>query len=208
MNLDSVISVLDMLGIAVFAVSGALVAARKEMDIVGFMLIGTVTGIGGGTLRDLLLGSTPVFWVKQPAYVLITIGASALTYFFARFVASRMRWLTWADAVGLSVFCIIGAEAARAVTDNAVIIVVMAMLTATFGGILRDILCGEFPLLLKPEIYATAALVGATAYLGLLGLDVGRDAAAIGGIGLAFAVRGAAIAFNLKLPTYGPRPPT
>ena len=208
MNLDSVISLLDMLGIAVFAVSGALVAARKEMDIVGFVLIGTVTGIGGGTLRDLLLGAAPVYWVKQPAYVLITIGASVLTYFFARFVNSRLRWLTWADAVGLSVFCIIGAEAARAVTDSAVIIIVMAMLTATFGGILRDVLCGEFPLLLKPEIYATAALIGAAAYLALLAAGLGRDPSAIAGFVAAFAVRGAAIRFNLRLPTYRSRPPS
>jgi uncharacterized membrane protein YeiH len=208
MNLDSVINLLDMLGIAVFAVSGALVAARKEMDIVGFMLIGTVTGIGGGTLRDLLLGTAPVYWVKQPAYVLITIGASVLTYFFARFVNSRLRWLTWADAVGLSVFCIIGAEAARAVTGSAVIIIAMAMMTATFGGILRDVLCGEFPLLLKPEIYATAALIGAAAYLGLLALGIGRDPSAIAGFVAAFMVRGSAIVFNLRLPTYRSRPPS
>ena len=207
MSFESAIAILDTFGIVVFAVSGALVAARKEMDIVGFALIGTVTGIGGGTLRDLLLGQAPVYWVKEPIYLMVTVGASALTFFLAPFIGSRLRWLTWADAVGLSVFCIIGADAALAVTGNPVIAIVMAVLTATFGGILRDVLCGEFPLLLSPEIYATAALAGGGVHVALLSMGIEADISAVAGFLVALVVRGAAIAFNLRLPRYRSRPP-
>ena len=208
MSFESAISILDMFGIVVFAISGALVAARKEMDIVGFALIGTVTGIGGGTLRDLFLGQAPVYWVKDPTYLMITVAASTVTYFVAPFIGSRLRWLTWADAVGLSVFSIIGADAALAVTGSPVIAIVMAVLTATFGGILRDVLCGELPLLLRPEIYATAAMAGGGAHVGLLALEVGANASAVAGFLVALGVRGAAIAFDLRLPRYHSRPPS
>lgn len=201
--LDNVITALNFFGIVVFAISGGLVAARKGMDIFGFALIGTVTGIGGGTLRDLLLGSTPVFWIEEPIFLLATVVAGSLTYGIAKLVESRFRALLWADAVGLALFAITGTEAAMATGVHPLVGAVMGMMTATFGGVLRDVLCNEYPLLLRPEIYASAALAGAVTYIALIWADVDRTVAAIVGFVVALLIRGLAISLSLKLPYYG-----
>ena len=195
----------DLAGVAVFALSGALTAARKQMDLFGFVLIATVTGIGGGTLRDLLLGLTPVFWVREPVYVYVTTGAALLGFVTAHLVESRYRLLLWADAVGLSVFCLLGAEAALAAGVPHVIAVVMGLLSAVFGGLVRDILCHETPLILRKEIYATAALLGATVYVGLAALELERPWCLLAGFLAAFLLRALAILKGLSLPTYDKR---
>jgi len=201
--LDNVITALNFFGIVVFAISGGLVAARKGMDIFGFALIGTVTGIGGGTLRDLLLGSTPVFWINEPLFLLVTVVAGSLTYGIARLVESRFRALLWADAVGLALFAITGTEAAMATGVHPMVGAVMGMMTATFGGVLRDVLCNEYPLLLRPEIYASAALAGAVTYIALIWAEADRTVAAIVGFVVALLIRGLAIRLSLTLPYYG-----
>src|SRR5258708_7814301 len=164
---DLVIATLDGFGVAVFAVTGALVASRKEMDIFGFALLATVTGIGGGSVRDLLLG-VPVFWVREPAYVAICVAVSAVVFFTAHIPESRYRLLMWLDAVGLAFFCVVGAGKGLAAGAGPFIAVVMAVITASFGGIIRDVIGGERPFLLRKEIYFTAALAGG------LGFGCGR----------------------------------
>jgi uncharacterized membrane protein YeiH len=203
LNVTLLVTTLDMIGVAVFAVTGALVASRKQMDIVGFIFLGTVTGIGGGTVRDLVLGVTPVFWVKDPTYLLVCVGCSVLTFFVAHMFKSRLRLLIWLDAVGLALFCVLGAE--KALAHGPVVAAAMGVVTATMGGMIRDILGGESPVILRRDIYATAALVGAVAYLAMLPL-VSRDIALFAGFSAALLLRGLALVKGWSLPVYRPRP--
>ncbi|GAB4166983.1 MAG: trimeric intracellular cation channel family protein [Thalassobaculales bacterium] len=197
---------LDWIGLAVFATSGALVASRKEMDIFGFCLLGTVTGIGGGTLRDLLLGVAPVFWVRDPAPVMLCVAVSALAFFTAHIPQSRYRALLWLDAAGLGLFAVVGAERALATGCGPFIAVTMGVVTATFGGILRDILGGESPVVLRREIYVTAALAAALVHVGMVTAGAPEAGATLVGAMAGFGVRGAAIIGNWSLPRYRPRP--
>ena len=206
MTLDTVTFVLDWIGIFVFAVTGALVASRKQMDIFGFALLGSVTGIGGGTLRDLLLGLSPVFWVREPVYLVVCVLVSCAVFFTAHLASSRYRVLLWLDAAGLALFAVAGAEIALRTGADPVVAVAMGVITATFGGIVRDILGAESPIVLSREIYVTAALAGSATYVALIGLTVPHDGALIAGFALAFAVRGAALYWVWSLPRYRPRP--
>ena len=129
--LQPFITVLDWFGLCVFAVTGALVASRKEMDIVGFALLGSVTGIGGGTIRDVLLGAEPVFWVKQPTYLLTCVAVAVIMFFVAHIPQSRERMLLWFDAVGLALFSVTGADSALAHGASPTIAVAMGIATAT-----------------------------------------------------------------------------
>ena len=200
--MTSILGLLDYSGAVVFAISGALVAARARMDIVGFALIGIVTGIGGGTLRDLLLGRLPVFWVDQPVYLLLCIAASTVTFFTVPLIASRLTMLLWADAVGLAVFAVLGADTAHAAGAPFTIATSMGVVTATFGGIIRDVLCRETPLILLKEIYATAALLGALTYLAALQLEAGKPAAVLAGCLITFVLRGVGLVYGLSLPAF------
>jgi uncharacterized membrane protein YeiH len=197
-----VIELLNYFGIVVFAVSGALAAARARMDVVGFAMLGVVTGIGGGSLRDLLLGRLPVFWIEQPQYIVLCVVASLVTFVSVPIIASRLRLLLWADAVGLAVFAVLGAQTALAVDAPLIIAALLGVVSATFGGIIRDIICRETPLILLKEIYATAALVGALLYVCLIELEVGAIAAMLAGCGVTFAVRGLALVYSLSLPAF------
>jgi uncharacterized membrane protein YeiH len=201
--IETITGLLDLCGVAVFAVTGALVASRKQMDIVGFAFLGTVTGIGGGTVRDLVLGATPVFWVREPIYLLVCIGASIVVFFAAHVPRSRIVWLMWLDALGLALFCVLGAE--KALAHGPVVAAVMGVVTATMGGMIRDILGGESPVILRREIYATAALLGALVFLAALQV-LSRDAALLSGGLAAFMLRGLALAKGWSLPVYRPRP--
>jgi uncharacterized membrane protein YeiH len=202
---DLVIATLDWFGVAVFAVTGALVASRKEMDIFGFELLATVTGIGGGSVRDLLLG-VPVFWVREPAYVAICVAVSAVVFFTAHIPESRYRLLMWLDAVGLAFFCVVGAGKGLAAGAGPFIAIVMAVITASFGGIFRDVIGGESPFLLRKEIYVTAALAGALVFVGGRAAGVPDAAGAIAGFLTCFCIRGLGLRYRLALPTYRPRP--
>ena len=202
----TLIVALDLLGVAVFAVTGALVASRKQMDIVGFALLATVTGIGGGTLRDLVLGAQPVFWVQQPLYVVVCIVVAVAVFFTAHIPQSRYRLLLWLDAVGLSFFCVVGADKALEAGSGWFIAIVMGVITATFGGIVRDVLGGEVPVILKKEIYATAALAGSAAFVAATMAGIPGIAAALAGFAVCLLIRGAALRRGWSLPAYRARP--
>jgi uncharacterized membrane protein YeiH len=202
---ESFIHWLDLCGVGVFAASGALTASRKQMDLVGFCLIATVTGIGGGTLRDLLLDRGAVSWVNDPSTIVLCFAVAAALFFTAHHIESRFRALLWADAVGLAVFCVGGAEIALSAGAPALVAVLMGVMTATFGGILRDVLCAEVPLILRREIYATAAAAGAITYVALEAAEAGWIAQVVG-FGVGFGARAIGIVTGFSLPTYRSRP--
>ena len=194
----------DLLGVAVFAASGALVASRKRMDLIGFGLMASLTGVGGGTLRDLLLGR-PVFWVVDASYIQVCLVIAAALFAGAHIIQRRYIVLLWADAIGVAAYAVMGAELARQAGAGAAISIVMGVMTATFGGLIRDVVCGETPLVLRREVYATAAAAGAALYIVLVGLGVALPLAALAGLAGGFALRAAGIAFGLSLPVYRPR---
>jgi uncharacterized membrane protein YeiH len=203
--LDSIAQFLDWFGLCVFALTGALVASRKQMDIVGFALLGSVTGIGGGTIRDVLMGALPVFWVQKPAYLLTCVLVSCVAFFVAHLIQSRQRLLIWADAVGLALFSVTGADIAQNQGAGAVISIALGVATATFGGIIRDILGGDSPVILRREIYVTASFFGASVFAALEHFDLSKNVAIVGGFLAAFLLCASAIAFNLSLPVFSNR---
>jgi uncharacterized membrane protein YeiH len=204
---ESTIAVLDWLGIVAFTMTGALVASRNQMDAVGFVLLGTVTGIGGGTIRDLLLNVHPVLWIEHPEYLAVCIGVSLLVFFTAHLVHSRLRLLLWADAVGLALFATVGAERAISVGSPALVAIIMGVITACFGGIIRDLLGETRSIVFSYEIYVTAALGAALAYVSLHLLGFPREVAVIAGVAVGFALRAGALLRGWSLPRYHPRPP-
>jgi uncharacterized membrane protein YeiH len=203
--LDALLGWLDVAGVAVFAVSGALVAAQKRLDLVGFTVIAVLTGFGGGTLRDLLLGRTPIFWLQRPELI-AAAGAAAFAVFMLRpRPAGEFTALLWADAVGMALYAVLGAEIALLSGAQPWAAVLLGVVTASFGGVLRDVVCDEIPLLFQKEIYALAALAGAATFVALRLNGIWRDPALLIGVAVGFAIRGAAIRFGWSLPTYRPR---
>ena len=203
--LTTFLSSLDWFGTAVFAVTGALVASRKRMDIAGFMLLATATGIGGGSLRDVMLGALPVFWVREPVYLAICLVVAVVTFFLAHIPESRYRTLLWLDAAGLALFCVVGAEKALTAGAGGFVAVAMGVVTATLGGVIRDVLGGESPLILRKEIYVTAALAGAFAYVALAAVSVPKAVAAMAGFVACFVIRALALHYGWSLPVYRER---
>jgi uncharacterized membrane protein YeiH len=199
------ILILDFAGVAVFAATGALAASRKQLDIIGFLFFAGVTGIGGGTLRDLIL-DVPVFWVVNHDYLLVCAAVSVLVFFTAHLVESRYRLLLWLDAVGLCAYSVMGAAKGLVVTGSPVIAMVTGMLTATFGGILRDLLAGEPSVLLKPEIYVTAAGTGAAVFTAGTLLGLPNELSAPCAFASAFIVRGGALKYGWRFRSYKGRP--
>jgi len=197
---------LDYAGVAVFAATGALAASRKQLDMIGFVFLAAVTGIGGGTFRDIVLGATPVFWVQQPVYLLVCAGVAVIVYVTAHLVESRYRLLLWLDAIGLSAYSVMGAAKGLAVSGSPVVALVTGMMTATLGGILRDLLSGEPSVLMRPEIYVSAALAGAGGFVTASLIGAPLIAASAAGLILAFAVRGGAIRYGWAFTPYKPRP--
>jgi uncharacterized membrane protein YeiH len=201
----NLITLLDYAGVAVFAATGALSASRKQLDIVGFIFLAAITGIGGGTLRDVIL-NIPVFWIGNTDYVLICTVAAIFVFFTAHKVASRWKWLLWLDAIGLAAFAAMGAAKGFAITGSPVVAIITGMLTATFGGILRDIVAGEPSVLLRPEIYITAAGAGAGAYVLADSMLAAPNVSATIAFIVAFVVRGGALWFGWTFAPYKSRP--
>ena len=191
----------DVLAAVVFAVSGALVASRKRMDVMGFMWLAVITGVGGGTVRDLIL-NVPVFWVQNPVHVSACLVTAVVMHFVAPRVESRYKTLLWFDAFGLALVTVAGTAKALDLGAAALVAIAMGAVTGAVGGIIRDTL-GHVPsVLLRHEIYVTASVLGACAYVGLNGLGIDRLAAMIAGFLVTFGVRGLAIAFGWSLPVF------
>lgn len=198
------LQIFDYIGVAVFAVTGGIVASRKQLDFIAFLFFATLTGIGGGTLRDLLLG-VPVFWVENEVYLLVCFAVSVVVWFFAQMIERLNKPLRWADAIGISAYSVMGAAKSLSVHDAVLVAILMGVATATFGGVLRDTIAREPTSIVKPEIYVSAAFAGAGSFV--LAIQIGAPllAAAAAGAALALVLRGGAILHGWTLPGYGGR---
>lgn len=188
----------DRIGTFVFALSGGVAAVRREMDLFGVVMLAFLPAVGGGTLRDILLDQ-PIFWLADTA-VLGFAAAGGLVAFFAANAVDRWKPLRWADAMGLALFAVTGAAKAGDLGYGPVVMILMGTVTATFGGLLRDVVANREPLVLKEDIYATAAMLGACVYWGLDRSPATSAMAFAGGCAAAFLLRGAAIIWRLSLP--------
>jgi uncharacterized membrane protein YeiH len=198
----TLLSVLDYAGVATFAASGALMAAERRQDVLTFLFFAAITGVGGGTLRDLLIGAK-VFWVVDPGYVIVC-SAVAVLIWLTRGRGIPAQTLLWLDAAGLCVYAVVGAAKAEALGISPPVCVVMGVLTATFGGIIRDVLANEPSILLRREIYISAAIVSATVFVVLRVLGLESIWASVAAVPLGFAVRAGAIVWGWSLPAFMP----
>ena len=196
---------LDLFGTVIFAITGALAAGRKNLDMFGVVVLSLATALGGGTLRDVALGSLPVFWVSDPLYIIIATAASLGTFAVARFHRLPEGLLQVADAFGLAVFTVIGAERALEKGAAAPVAILMGMVTGVAGGMIRDILSGEVPLILRREIYATASLSGAAVFVGLGAVCPTLCPGMWIGAAVTLGLRLAAIKWDLSLPQFFPK---
>jgi uncharacterized membrane protein YeiH len=194
---------LDLIGVAVFAISGALAAGRRGLDLIGVIVLGTVTAIGGGTIRDLLLDRHPIFWLADPAYLIVIIASALFTVAYARWRPAPHAALLVADALGLALFSVVGAQIAEGAGLPVVSCILLGTVTGTAGGVVRDVLTAEVPLVLRRgNLYATAAIAGTSTYflLQLAGVPHGR--ASLAGMAVCAALRFASIWWGLKLPVF------
>lgn len=199
---------LDYASVLVFALTGALVASRQQLDPVGFVFMAALTAVGGGTLRDLILGRAEVFWVARPSLIVVAAVAAMVVFWTAHRFESRYRLLLWLDASALAVAVPAGVGVAMAGIFNPVIVVIMGVITGTFGGLMRDVVGNEVPLVLKQgELYLTAAFGGALSAVLLFWLGSGRVEALVTCGIVTFVLRAGSLVWGWKLPVYRPRPP-
>lgn len=196
----SLLYALDLVGTAAFAASGALAGIRRKMDLFGVMVLGLVTAIGGGTLRDLLLGDNPPFCFKNETYLYLAVAVSLLTFALYRHMNSMRQSLLFFDAIGLGTFVVIGTEKALYFKLGLLGAVMMGVITATAGGITRDVLANQIPLILRKEIYASACLTGSILLVLLVHAGTDRSLALLIAAATVIAVRLLAIRFNWALP--------
>ncbi|MGJ8603316.1 MAG: trimeric intracellular cation channel family protein [Marivita sp.] len=204
----TLIALLDHAAVLVFALTGALVASRAQLDVIGFSFLAILTGVGGGTLRDVLLDRNPVFWMTDPTYLGVALAAAFLVFFTAHLIESRYTAILWLDAAALAFAVAAGAQIAETLGQGAAIIVVMGVVTGCLGGLMRDVVANEVPLVLKQgELYVTCAVAGAAvvAFAPLLGIS--PTLTILGSAALTFGLRAGSIAFGWSLPVYKSRPP-
>lgn len=191
---------LDIIGTMVFAMSGVLTAAEKKLDLFGASVIGVVTAVGGGTTRDLLLGITPVTWLSSPVYLYVIIAGVVIAILFRRILASLRRTLFLFDTIGIGVFTVIGLEKALNLGVHPAVAVVMGMTTAVVGGVIRDTLNNDLPLIFHREIYATACITGALVYLLMRWLGLEPALIQLLTVVVIISIRLLSIYFNWSMP--------
>lgn len=191
-----------LVAITAEAMSGAIMGMRRGMDLFGIIMIGTVTALGGGTVRDMLLGHYPLGWIAHPEYLLFTGGAAVVTAFVARYLHHLRTVFLLVDGLGLVAFCVIGCDIAMAAKMHPAIVVLAGMITGVFGGLLRDILCNQMPLVLQREVYATVALFTGSLYVALLHFKIDSAVAQLASIAAGFAFRLLAVYFSWRLPNF------
>lgn len=164
--MNEIVTLLDIVGVFVYAISGGLMASSKRLDPFGVFIIAFVTSLGGGTLRDTLIGRSPVFWMVDPVYVYIIITGAVTSVIFRHKMEKLRKTLSLFDTIGLGIFTVIGIEVGIAEELNPIIILSLGVITGSFGGVIRDILVNEIPVIFKKEIYATASILGGMFYMG------------------------------------------
>ncbi|KII79954.1 TRIC cation channel family protein [Vibrio renipiscarius] len=197
------IYLIDLFGTAIFAISGVLLAGRLKMDPFGVAVLGSVTAIGGGTIRDMALGATPVFWIKDTNYIWVILITCLITMIIVR-RPKRLAWwiLPVCDAVGLAVFVGIGVEKAMMYQESALIAIIMGVITGCGGGIIRDVLAREVPMVLRSEVYATACIAGGAFHTTALAMGFSNDASFLAGVISTLIIRLGAIRWHLSLPIF------
>ncbi|WP_187429065.1 hypothetical protein ROLI_004650 [Roseobacter fucihabitans] len=204
----SLISFLDYASVFVFALTGALVASRQQLDIVGFAFVACLTAVGGGTVRDVLLDRNPIFWIAQPTYIGVACGAALLVFLTAHLFESRLKTLIWLDSFALAVAVPAGTGVALALDQPILVVVLMGTITGCMGGLLRDVVLDDVPLVLKQgELYVTAAFAGATAAAFARPYFADPLPALVLCASVTWALRAGSLAFGWRLPAYKSRPP-
>lgn len=204
----TLLGALDIASVAVFALTGALVASRSQLDLVGFIFIACLTAVGGGTIRDVLLNRDAVFWIADPSILLAAVVAAVLVFLGAHLLESRYKAIVWLDAFALAIAVPAGAGVALGMGQHWAVVMVMGVATGCFGGLLRDVVCNEVPLVLKQgEIYATAAFMGAGAAVAIVAVGYPAGYALLTCAGVTFVLRAGSIAFGWRLPVYKAKPP-
>lgn len=193
----------DLAGVAVFAASGVLAARGRDLDLLGVVVVAAITAVGGGTLRDLLLDRHPIFWITDSWYLIVITAATILTVAYMRVRPPPGTTLLLADALGLALFALSGAQVAESAQCPPLIVVLMGTVTGVTGGILRDVITARVPLILQREIYATAAIAGVALYLALQAFGTPRALAFAVGMIVIVALRVLAIRWGLHLPVFG-----
>ncbi|MDX1515521.1 MAG: trimeric intracellular cation channel family protein [Woeseiaceae bacterium] len=196
----SILFVLEMIGTVAFAVSGALAASRKNMDIFGFFVLALMPAIGGGTLRDVILDRNPVFWIENPVYVTVALISAVIVFYAPYAPGARLRLLIWTDAMGLALFAAMGTGISLAQGTGPLVAVMMGVTTAIAGGMIRDIICNEIPLVLARDVYATAAFVTGLTYVLATTAGAGDQIALVVATVVGFTVRALAIVNDWQLP--------
>ena len=199
----SIVYSLEMLGTAAFAISGALAASRKNMDIFGFCVLALMPAVGGGTIRDIIIDRSPVFWIADNRYVAVAIIAALVVFFTTYRPGSRRRILVWMDALGLALFAALGTEICLEFDTGPLVAVMLGVTTAVTGGMIRDVICNEIPLILSREVYATAAFAAAVSYVFADQAGFGGQSPLVIAVVVGFTVRAFAIVYDWSLPSFG-----
>lgn len=204
----TLIAFLDYGSVLIFAITGALVASRAQLDLVGFTFIASLTALGGGTLRDLLLDRNPIFWIANPANLAVGATAAVIVFFTAHLLESRLRTLIWLDSFALAIAVSAGTAVAISSEQSAVIVVLMAMITGCMGGLMRDVVVGEVPLVLKQgELYVSAAFAGGSTAVLAHGLGFETPLVLLTSALVTWVLRAGSLAFGWHLPVYKSTPP-
>ena len=201
-----VLTYIYIIAITAEAMSGALAAGRRNMDMFGVALIAFITALGGGTVRDMLLGNFPVGWTQHPPYIYLTIGAGLFTMLVARFMHHLHKVFLILDAMGLIAFTVIGCNVALQLDYSTPVVIMAGMITGIFGGILRDILCQRVPVVLRHELYASVSMLVAMLYLLMEKLGVNHDLNLLAAFSFGLALRLAAIRWSWSLPVFSYQP--
>lgn len=204
----TLLTTLDYLSVFIFALTGALAASRAQLDLVGFLFIASLTAVGGGTVRDVLLNRDMVFWIANPWFIGTACAAAILVFFTAHRLESRRRTLDWLDAGALAVAVPAGVGVAMALGHGPAVVVMMGMATGAFGGLMRDVVCNEVPMVLRQgELYLSAAFAGALTALAVVALTAATLPALLACAAMTFLLRAGSLVFGWRLPVYKPRPP-
>ncbi len=192
---------IDILGTIAFAISGVLVAMEKKLDIFGVFIVAFVTAVGGGTLRDILIGSTPVIWLKQPVYLFTILGSVAFAVIFVNQLKYFRKSLFLFDTIGIGLYTMVGIEKGLSADLASIMCIALGTITASFGGVIRDILCNEIPVIFRKEIYATACILGGSSYFLFKLLPIDTAYAYAAAILTIIAIRILAVKFHITLPS-------
>ena len=204
----SLITLLEYASVLVFAITGALVASRAQLDLVGFAFIACLTALGGGTLRDLLLDRNPIFWIANPTHLAVGVTAAMVVFFTAHLLESRYRGIVWLDALALAVAVPSGVGVALAMGMSWPVIIIMGITTGCFGGLMRDVVCNEVPLVLKQgELYITCAMAGSLSAVVMIEIGLSLPVALLICATVCWSLRAGAINYGWHLPVYKSRPP-